>query len=133
MDTIDKINALLEVRGISGSKMASDLGLSNATYSKWNTRKSNPYPKTLRKVAEYLGVSFEYLCPDGAEPVPVPELPEQKEKAAPSVRSGYEASVIEVMQRLTETEKQQALAFMYGLAAHHGISDKGNGNSEDNP
>ena len=124
MDSIDKINALLRVRGISGTKMAGDLGLSNATYSKWNTRKSKPYTKNLKKVAEYLNVPYASLLPDDSEELP-PELLGQKEKTAPSVRDGYEASIIEVMQRLTESEKQQALAFMYGLAVHHNGESKG--------
>lgn len=131
MDSIDKINAVLKAKGLAGTRMTRELGMSSGTYSQWNTRKTKPYLSSLLKVSEYLGVPYVSLLPDDEELSP--ESPEQKEKAAPSVRSGYEASVIEVMQRLTEAEKQQALAFMYGLAAHHGISDKGNGGGEDKP
>lgn len=132
MDSIDKINAVLTAKGLSGTRMAREMGMSTGTYSLWNTRKSKPYKSTLLKVAEYLGVPYASLLPDDSEELP-PELLGEKEKAAPSVRSGYEASVIEVMQRLTEAERQQALGFMYGLAARHGISDKGNGEGEDKP
>lgn len=124
MDSIDKINAVLKAKGLTGTRMSREIGMSSGTYSQWNTRKSKPYTKNLKKVAEYLNVPYASLLPDDSEELP-PELLGQKEKTAPSVRDGYEVSIIEVMQRLTEPEKQQALAFMYGLAVHHNGESKG--------
>lgn len=124
MDSIDKINAVLKAKGLTGTRMSREIGMSSGTYSQWNTRKSKPYTKNLKKVAEYLNVPYASLLPDDSEELP-PELLGQKEKTAPSVRDGYEVSIIEVMQRLTESEKQQALAFMYGLAVHHNGESKG--------
>lgn len=61
MCTIDRINACLSSIGKSGAEMSRDLGLSNSIYSQWNTGKTRPSNKTLLKVANYLGVTVDYL------------------------------------------------------------------------
>lgn len=129
LDTIDKINAILKERGISGAELSREIGLSSGTYSLWNTRRSEPSTKTLRKVSKYLDVPYSSLVADEDE---MHGKTTQTEKAAPDDRSGYEKSVIDLMQRLTEAEKQQALAFMYGLAAHHNGHNGYNGHNGQN-
>ena len=64
MSIIDKINRELMKKGKNGAEMSRDIGLSNGAYSQWNTGKTRPSKKTLLKVAEYLGVSVEYLMED---------------------------------------------------------------------
>lgn len=61
MDTIDRINLCLAKKGIDGAEMSRNLGFSNSVYSQWNTRKTNPSKKKLMLVADYFGVSLEWL------------------------------------------------------------------------
>lgn len=39
----------------------SECGISSAAYSLWNTGKNTPSPATLRKIADYLGVTYDWL------------------------------------------------------------------------
>lgn len=64
MDTVSKIRTLLKQKGIAGYRMCSDIGLSNATFSQWNTGKTKPTEKNLRKVADHFNVPYETLLPD---------------------------------------------------------------------
>lgn len=57
--TLERIKAICEKRGISVSKLELDLGFgANAIY-KWKV--SDPRSSMIKKVAEYLGVSVDYL------------------------------------------------------------------------
>lgn len=40
----------------------SECGVSSAAYSLWNTGKTTPTPATLRKIADYLNVSYSWLA-----------------------------------------------------------------------
>lgn len=61
MDTIDRILELLEQKGVSGSKMSRDLGFSNAVFYQWKNRQQNPSADKVAKMADYFGVSVDYL------------------------------------------------------------------------
>ena len=50
--------------GKSPSEVAAELSLSNSTTTTWKNG-SIPRPKTLRRIAEYFGVTIEYLISDG--------------------------------------------------------------------
>lgn len=55
----DRIELLRKDRGISQGKLEKELGFSNGSISKW--KQSTPNPERLKKLAEYFGVSFDYL------------------------------------------------------------------------
>ena len=61
MDVIQRIKDLLAENNISGAKMSRDLGFSNAVFSQWNTGKQVPSTKYIQKIADYFGVSVDYL------------------------------------------------------------------------
>ena len=61
MDVIDRINLQLSIAGKTGAELSRDLGLSNSAYSHWNTRKAKPSKKTIKLIADYLGVTVEFL------------------------------------------------------------------------
>lgn len=52
--------ALCNDKGISPNGVCSELGLSNATATKWKNG-SAPRATTVRKIADYFGVSVDYL------------------------------------------------------------------------
>lgn len=56
----DRIKKLAEAKGIGGiPKLESELGFGNGTIVKWD--KSSPSADKLNKVADYFGVSVDYL------------------------------------------------------------------------
>jgi transcriptional regulator with XRE-family HTH domain len=52
---------LCERKGVSCNKAAYEIGLSNATPTKWRKTGATPSGETLDKVALYFGVSTDYL------------------------------------------------------------------------
>lgn len=67
MDSIDKINQILLSKGMTGAELEKAIGVSHSVYSQWNTRRTKPSTKSLKKVADVLGVSIERILPDDEE------------------------------------------------------------------
>ena len=61
MSTIERILQLLNGKGISPTKMSRDLGFSSGLFSQWKSGAQKPSLAKLSKIAEYLGVSVDYL------------------------------------------------------------------------
>ena len=59
MTTFDRIENLRKSKGISQGKLERELGFSNGSISKW--KNSTPTPGRLQKLADYFGVSMDYL------------------------------------------------------------------------
>lgn len=57
--TLERIKELCDRRNISVSKLESDLGFGVNSIYKWKV--SDPRSSMIKKVAEYLGVSVDYL------------------------------------------------------------------------
>lgn len=68
----DIYKALCEQRGVSLSRAAAEIGLSNATVTKWKKTGAAPGGDTLTKVAAYFGVSVDKLL--GVETPPATSL-----------------------------------------------------------
>ncbi len=62
--------ALCNDKGISPNGVCSELGLSNATATKWKNG-SAPRATTVRKIADYFGVSASYLLGVADDPDPI--------------------------------------------------------------
>lgn len=56
---LERIKGLCKERNIALRKLEQEIGVSNGAISKWN--KSSPSIETLNKVADYFGVSTDYL------------------------------------------------------------------------
>lgn len=67
MEFIDRLNDLCERKGISKRKLERDAGLGIGSTSKWSQYRPNQ--ASLKKVADYFGVSVDYLLGDSDEPV----------------------------------------------------------------
>ena len=74
MKFIERVDDLLKDKGISANRMSKALGLGNAAYSNWKAREVLPNGETLKKLAEYFGVSMDYLTGRTDIPTPVNEL-----------------------------------------------------------
>lgn len=64
---IERLNSLCKEKGISKRKLEQDAGLGTGATSKWS--KFMPNQTSLKKVADYFGVSVDYLLGDSDEPL----------------------------------------------------------------
>lgn len=58
---LDRITALIHELGLSCKQVCDDLGLANSTFSDWKRGKAKPSLNAVVMLAEYLGVSIDYL------------------------------------------------------------------------
>ena len=65
MTLYERIETLRKAKNISQGKLEKELGFSNGSISKW--KNSTPTPERLQKLADYFGVTVEYLL-TGEEP-----------------------------------------------------------------
>ena len=56
---LEKIESLCKRRGITIAKLEKECGIGNGTVARWD--KSFPRTDNLKKVADFLGVSIEFL------------------------------------------------------------------------
>lgn len=52
---------LLQKYGVTSYKVSKDTGVTQTSLSNWKSGRSTPNAKTLQKIADYFGVSIEYL------------------------------------------------------------------------
>ena len=57
----DRFNQLCDEKGVSCNRAALEIGLSNATPTKWKKTGATPSGDTLDKIAAYFGVSVDHL------------------------------------------------------------------------
>ena len=74
----DRFKKLCEQKGVSCNKASLDIGLSNATQTKWKKTGATPRGDTLDKIAAYFGVSTDFLL--GKEEKKTPVLTEKDER-----------------------------------------------------
>ena len=80
MNFVDILLELLRKRGISKNKMLTDLSLGKNSFVNWSTRGTIPNGETLQKIANYFGVSVDYLLGKTDELAPAAE-----KKTAPAL------------------------------------------------
>lgn len=61
MTPIERITKILDDRKISKNKMLTDLGLAKNSFNNWVSRGTSPSIEAMRKIANYLCVSVDYL------------------------------------------------------------------------
>lgn len=57
----DTYTQLCIEKGVSRSKAASEMGLSNSIVTKWKKTGATPSGETMSKIANYFGVTVDYL------------------------------------------------------------------------
>ncbi|MBD1373881.1 helix-turn-helix transcriptional regulator [Hazenella sp. IB182357] len=102
MSFADKLKKRRKALGITQQTLADELGVSHTTVSKWESGNFDPDTSTLKKIANYLHVSIDYLLenenespetldilealnknrlhiedPKTGEPLPIPKLEER--------------------------------------------------------
>ena len=72
---------LLKERGITAYKVAQDTGITTATLSSWKKGRYTPKREKLQKIADYFGVTVDYLMTGKEEPKEkTPELTARDER-----------------------------------------------------
>lgn len=101
-DLYDRIMLLCKQKGVSGSRMCLDLGLSKSTLSDIKGgRKKGVSTITAQKMASYLNVSVDYL---------LGETKETDIKKSPSVQiTEGEQKLLELFRRVPESQQQMVL------------------------
>lgn len=61
MSTLDTILELIKQKGITQQAFLRDMGLDKSTISDWKRGSNQSYKKHIEKIADYFGVSIDYL------------------------------------------------------------------------
>lgn len=56
---------LLQEKGITAYRVSKDTGVTQTTLSDWKTGRAVPKTVTLQKIADYFGVTLDWLCGKG--------------------------------------------------------------------
>ena len=67
MTFYERLKLVLDSRGVSTYKVSKDIGIDNATFTKWKKNGSSPNVETLKKLCDYLKVSSSYLIGEVVE------------------------------------------------------------------
>lgn len=83
---------LLQSHGVSSYKVSKDTGVTQTSLSNWKAGRSTPTTKTLQRIADYFGVTVDYLMTGKEEP---------KEKA-PELTAKDERDIAKDLDRIIE-------------------------------
>jgi len=104
-----RINSLLAMKGISKKDFYRDCEITSASYSQWNTGKTNPTLTNLHRIAAYLDVSVDYLLGN-----------EQKENT-PAASSDRDVDrFMDLFTKLTPEQQERELAYLQQLVDAQG-------------
>lgn len=78
----DVYTQLCLAKGVSRSRAASDMGLSNSTVTKWKKTGATPSGETMAKIAAYFGVSVDDLINQKNNPAPKSRVTDEDIKFA---------------------------------------------------
>lgn len=76
----EKFKKLLDSRGVTPYRVSKETGLSTATLSDWKTGKSKPKQDKLIKIADYFGVTVDYLMTGQGNSPTEPQLTKKDER-----------------------------------------------------
>lgn len=93
---------LLQKYNISSYKVAKDIGIRQSTLSNWKTKRSIISPEIGKKIADYFGVSLDYLMTGKESPV-------EKESPITDKEKRYIAYAMQLMKDEISLEKLQRL------------------------
>lgn len=97
---------LCNTKGVPPTTVCIELGLNKATFSNW-TEKSVPHARTLEKIADYFGVTVEYLLrDDDSEQKESSSLTDERVKIAMEHINGLSKEELDVLIPLLEQMKK---------------------------
>lgn len=96
-----RLKKLREEHGLSTRALGEIIGTSNATISRYETGKRDPDLLLVHNIAEYFGVTIEYLCGEDINPDK-----ENAMKIFSNLSDGSKREAIKYMTYLYEKEKE---------------------------
>lgn len=125
MDKIlNRILRLMEDGGVSAYKLEKEAGLSPASVAAWKAGRNKPSLDAVRKIADYFGVSMDYLMDRASNISPADALTTFEVLA--TIRAGYDGSIDEVS---TGEKVQLPTSMLHGRPASDYFTLKVTGNS----
>ena len=109
MSTLNKILFLLSEQHKSQKELMNYLGLGKSAFTGWKSGKNTSYKKHIDKIAEFFGVSTDYLLGIEEQATKKP-LPENEERLM---------ELYNLTADLSESEITALKAFVAGLKANH--------------
>lgn len=104
MTSIEKVNILLLVNGMSGAELCRQIGVSTGVYSQWNKGRNEISKKNLKKIADVFNVSVIELLPD-----------EDNKKTATQGDGDYEQYVARITEMLPLLSAEGAKRAVYAV------------------
>lgn len=92
MDTFDRILEILSRNKMTQADLSRATGISTGLISQWKKRCQNPSAEKLQRIADYFGVSVDYLLTGE----------ESKEKPSAEAEGDIDAMVESILSELTE-------------------------------
>ena len=132
MNMITRIEKMLNEQGIKRSTMLADLDIPSSTFSTWKKKDSDPDLKSVIKLANYLGVSMDYILTGEKENIQKIELDDEpiQIRVLGKVAAGIPIEAVEdVIGEETISKKMAETGDYFGLrisgdsmepAIHHG-------------
>lgn len=114
-DCYKRFLELLEKNKLTAYKVHQATGIATATLSDWKTGKSTPKDDKMRKIAEFLGVSYEYLKTGRSEIENKKYLVETAELNAKINKDPQAQRVLEYFLKMNKVQKDTVEQMMKGL------------------
>lgn len=76
---VERIESRLYEIGKTKTEFYKEVGVSSASMSQWRNRKTTPRIKVLERIADYLGVTYEWLVAGSGDKKEKPVIPEGDE------------------------------------------------------
>ncbi|MBO5102940.1 MAG: helix-turn-helix transcriptional regulator [Clostridia bacterium] len=101
-----KFKYLREQAGLTQTELAQRINIPRINYNKYELETVSPTIKTLIQIADYYGVSLDYLCEH-----------ETQNKLELGYLDEQSKTLIKLIQELNDKNKTQAIAYVSGLVA----------------
>lgn len=107
----DQLKYLRKQRSITQEQLATIVGVERSSVGKWEGKGNIiPSPEILDKLANYFGVTIDYLLGR------TEETQEHIQATGMPALDGYTQEIIELSDRLNDTGKKKTIAYMHDLS-----------------
>jgi len=83
MDTVERIFALIEEKGVTAAEVGKDIGIPKSSFTDWKKGRSKPSTESVAKLAVYFGVTADYLLGLSDDPDPIVTIAAHSDKDLP--------------------------------------------------
>lgn len=108
INTLETILSLINAKGISEKQFLLDVGLNSTAMSDWKKGRNKSYLKHIDKIADYFGVSIDFLLGKSSNPSIVAEPATKLDKQFNEI----DFALAGELRDLTDAEKQDILDYI---------------------